>query len=365
MFWRFLRFGALAWGGPVAQIGLMHRELVQRHAWVDEATFRRVFGVYQALPGPEATELAVYFGYQRAGRLGGFLSGLGFVLPGFVLTLLVAEIYLELGADAPGLRGLLYAIKPITIALILHALLRLGRTAITSDGLGLVALTAFLLGAVMGWNFILIMILLGLAYFGARGHRRLAGAPTPLLFALPALPFPILFLGVFLAAGLVTFGGAYTVIPLLQQWAVEDYAWITQEQFLDAIALSSLLPAPMIMVACFIGQVVWPPWGGLLATVAIFLPAFAFTLLFHERLVRLVEDHRTHDLFDGLTAAVVGLIGLTLVRLFPTAVPDLVSVGLAAAAFLLLRLLRWNVVSVVAAGAAAGLVLEALGRVPL
>ncbi|MBI2077803.1 MAG: chromate efflux transporter [Euryarchaeota archaeon] len=349
VFLRFLRLGVQAWGGPVAQIGMMHRELVERERWVDETTFRRVLAVYQAIPGPEANELAVYFGYRRGGRLAGLLAGLGFMLPGFLLCLAAAAAYVTFGADRAGVAGLLYAVKPVVIALIANALARLGKNAWTNDFLAHVGIAAGLLAGLAGLNFVLTILGLGTLYFLARrrGSASLAWTPLPLLgISLPALPMLAALFVVFLEVGLLTFGGAYTAIPLIEETVVRHYGWITHTEFLDALALSSLLPAPLVIVGTFVGFVAGGLKGALLATLGIYLPMFAFTLLFHERLTRLVEDPRTHDFFDGVTA------------------PDATTVALGVAAFAALRLLRANVAFVVLVAGLLGVALELVGRVP-
>jgi len=366
IFLRFLRFGLQAWGGPIPQIAMMHRELVEKEQWIDEATFRRVLAVYQAIPGPEANELAVYFGYRRGGRLGGLLAGLGFLLPGLLLCLVVATLYVHHGSSLPGIDGLLYAVKPVVIALILHALIRLARNAFTNDALAHVGIAAGLLAGLAELNFVFTLLGLGLLYYVARRASRPALGLAPLglvSLALPTLPTLLVLFLFFLQVGLFTFGGAYTAISLIQEGAVARFGWITNQQFLDALALSSLLPAPLVIAGTFVGYIAFGLPGALLATLGIYLPAFAFTLLAHEPLSRLVEDPRTHDFFDGVTAAVIGIIAVTLVHLTPPAFPDALSLVLGVAAFAALRMFHVNVALVVLSAAALGVALDLVGVV--
>lgn len=364
LFAKFLGFGIRAWGGPVAQIGLMHRELVERERWVDEATFRRVLGVYQILPGPEATELAIYFGVSRAGRLGGLLAGLGFILPGFLLTMAAAVLYVAYGRSAPGVTGLFYAAQPVVLALLLHALMRLGRVAFATRGLLTVGAAAFLAGLLTDISFVLIGLACGVAYQAVAASRRAPPVAAALAFSFgSALPFPWLFAGFFFVAGSVSFGGAYTVLPFLEQGLVRDLGWVGGDAFVDALAIGGLLPAPLIMVAAFLGHLIAPPWGGPVATVAIFLPAFLITLLFHARLMRLVERPWAHRLFEGITAGVVGLIGVTFLALVPHAVQDGFSLVVGTAAFVGLWAARLRPVIVVLSAMAVGIALEAAGFV--
>ena len=163
IFVRFLKFGALAWGGPAAQIAMIKRECVDEEGWVDEETFKKTLAVYQVLPGPEAHELCVYFGRIRGGKLGGFLAGLGFMLPGFLLMLALSVLYVE--ADlAEHLDELFYGLKAAVGAIIARALVRLSRSFITDVPLALLAVAAFALTVFASASFVLVLLGAGLAY---------------------------------------------------------------------------------------------------------------------------------------------------------------------------------------------------------
>lgn len=371
LFFRFLKFGVLAFGGPVAQISLMHEELVERRRWVNEAQFNRALGVYQALPGPEATELAVYFGYIRRGRWGGLLAGLGFVLPGFLLMLAVAWAYAYYREALLDLGGWLFGFKAVVLGVILNALWRIGRRAFHAPpylGLGIAAL---LVGLV--WNVNLIWIALAGGLVGLLiGNRRrepfvpLSRGPAPGLLPVAlwgaSLSFWGAFAWFFLKAGLLTFGGAYAVIPFLEEGAVRDHGWVDESTFLDGIALGGLLPAPLIIVATFVGYQAAGLPGALLATTMIFLPAFLFTLALFRWVTRLVESPRLHPFFDGVTAAVVALIGVAAYRLAPAALPNPYAWGIALVGFGALRL-RAHAALVIVGGGLAGALLHAAGAV--
>src|SRR5687768_11262451 len=163
IFVRFLKFGALAWGGPAAQIAMIKRECVDEEGWVDEETFKKTLAVYQVLPGPEAHELCVYFGRLRGGKLGAFLAGLGFMLPGFALMLALSVLYVE--ADiAAQLDELFYGLKAAVGALIARALVRLGRSFITDVALALIAVAAFVLTVFASASFAVVLLGAGLSY---------------------------------------------------------------------------------------------------------------------------------------------------------------------------------------------------------
>ena len=341
LFARFLRFGALAWGGPVAQIAMLKKELVEEERWVSVPRFQRALAVYQALPGPEAHELCVWFGMLSRGRVGAVLAGLGFMLPGLVLMLGLAWVYVHLGIQQPGIAAVLAGLQVAVLALIVRGVHRLGRHALGRPAWWIVAALAFV-GALFGVPFWILLWGAALAgpLLAARRHAAsallligllaLAGAiaalgwllgvpdgllsdPPPLLPAPAPAPLALFVMG--LNAGLLTFGGAYTAIPLVRHDAVTRGGWLSDAQFLDGLALSGVLPAPLIIFTAFVGFVGADLAGGLAMTAGVFLPAFAFTLLGHDFFERLTNDARLRDALDGVTAAVVGLIAATAVGL--------------------------------------------------
>lgn len=348
IFLRFLRFGFLAWGGPVAQIAMLKQELVEEEAWVSKERFNRVLAVYQVLPGPEAHELCVYFGMVAGGRLGGFLAGLGFMLPGFTLMLLLTWLYITIGIDAPALKAVFFGFQAAVIALIFAAVHRIGKHALVNKRLLAIAAAAFV-AYFCGVGFFVVLPLAGVAYMlwmkGKTAYVALCGAALAAACVLlynpevlqlqntavapeaysPATAGSQSHLAVFwsgLKAGLLTFGGAYTVIPFIQQDAVILNGWLTNRQFLDGIALSGVLPAPLIIFSTFVGYfgAGWP--GTLIMTFAIFLPAFSFTLIGHSLMEKAIDNKALHSFLDGVTAGVIGLIAMTAVQLFRTTITD-------------------------------------------
>ena len=363
LFLRFLRFGALAWGGPVAQIGMIRHELVDQERWISPGQFNRVLAVYQVLPGPEAHELCVYFGYRSRGRLGGLLAGLGFMLPGFVLMLGLSWLYVTHGLQLGGMAAVFAAVQAVVAALIVRAVIRIGGHVVTDIWLWVIAGLA-MAAQLAGVHFGIILLTAGLAYLLAGSGRRtmawllLAIAATGVAWQiavagslagfdaltatvaetgqrLRAISVPALFWSG-LKAGLLTFGGAYTVIPFLQRDAVAQGAWMTNAQFLDGLALSGLLPAPLVIFATFVGYLGGGPWGAVAMTAGVFLPAFAFTLLGHEALERMVHRPRVHRFLEGVTAGVVGLIAGTTLALLKASVTGLEAAALFAIALAVL-----------------------------
>jgi chromate transporter len=348
IFLRFLRFGALAWGGPAAQIARIKHECVDEEGWVDEETFKRTLAVYQVLPGPEATELCVYFGRIRGGKLGGFLAGLGFMLPGFLLMLALTVAYVE--ADlADNLDELFYGLTAAVGAIVAQALVRLSGVFITDVPLALIAVVAFGLTLLVDASFVLVLLGAGLAYElwtnAASGRDGLPSlSPLPVAIGVLAgavtvsLTAEIFFEG--LKAGLLTFGGAFTVIPFLQESAVDGHGWLSDEQFVDGLAIGGVLPAPLIIFSTFVGYLAGGLAGGLAITVGIFLPAFVLPLFFHRALVAIAENERIRPFLLGVAAGVIGLIAAVAVVIVETSVVDVYTAVLALAAFGALT--RWH-----------------------
>jgi chromate transporter len=346
---RFLKFGCLAWGGPAAQIAMIKRECVDEEGWVDEETFKKTLAVYQILPGPEAHELCVYFGRIRGGRLGGFLAGLGFALPGFLLMLALSILYVE--ANLAGhLDEIFYGLSAAVGAIIARALVRLSRNFLTDVPLVVIAVVAFAVTVGLEASFVLVLLGAGLVYElwtnADRWLRRttsFALEPVALLTVLAGAITVSLTASIFwegLKAGLLTFGGAYTVVPFLQQSAVDTHHWLTDSQFVDGLAMGGALPAPAIIFSTFVGYIAGGLTGALVMTFGIFLPAFVFPIFCHRGLVGVAENARLHPFLLGVAAGVIGLIGAVTVSIVETGVVDVWTALLATAAFLALN--RWH-----------------------
>ena len=345
---RFLKFGLLAWGGPAAQIAMIKRECVDQEGWVSEETFKKTLAVYQVLPGPEAHELCVYFGRIRGGKLGGFLAGVGFMLPGFILMLALSILYVE--ADLAGhLDELFYGLTAAVGAIVARALVRLSRSFITDVPLALLAVAAFVFTVFASANFALVLIAAGIGYEVWTNSKRWAAqaqsislAPGVLVVLVGAITLSltaeIFWEG--LKAGLVTFGGAFTVIPFLHDAVVEGHHWLTDAQFVDGLAMSGVLPAPLIIFSTFVGYIAGGLTGALVITLGIFLPAFVFPIFFHRVLVGIAENPRIRPFLLGVAAGVIGLIAAVTVDIVDTSVVDVPTAILAVGAFVALN--RWH-----------------------
>ena len=325
LFLKFLRFGALAFGGPVAQIAMIRQALVTEERWVSVPRFNRLLAVMQVLPGPEAHELCVHLGIIARGRIGGLLAGLGFMLPGLVLMLAAALGYATFIAGQPGLGGVLLGIQAVVIAIIVRAISRIGSHILIVNGLVAIAVVSAL-ASLAGVPFWMPLVAGGIAH--ALGLRTLATASLALgaallgwvaggsgaaagLVATSAVPATTLALFIAgLKGGLLTFGGAYTAIPYVRADTV-GRGWISDGAFLDGVAIAGVLPAPLVIFGTFAGFQAGGWAGALAVTAGMFLPAFAFSMLFFERLEQLVEAPALHRLLDGIAAAVVGIIAAT------------------------------------------------------
>ncbi len=337
LFARFLKFGCLAFGGPVAQIAMIRRELIEQERWMAPAHFNRLLAVMQVLPGPEAHELCVHLGIRAKGRLGGLLAGLGFMLPGLILMLGLAWAYVRFGMGDPAIAAAFMGVQVAVIAVIVRAVHRIGEH-ILEDRL----LWALAIGAgsatLLGVSFWLVLAATGGVYALAKARRRGLAGLVAAVAAVAAAAVVVLdlengvgwpgalspggaqavgVLALFVAGlkgGLLTFGGAYTAIPYVRADTV-GRGWITDAQFLDGVALGGVLPAPLVIFATFIGYVAGGPLGALAITAGMFLPAFAFSMIFYERLERIMDMAGLQTLLAGVAAGVVGIIAATLLQL--------------------------------------------------
>ncbi len=334
LFLRFLRFGLLAFGGPVAQIAMIRRDLVDEERWISSAGFNRLLAVMQVLPGPEAHELCVHLGIRAKGRIGGLLAGLGFMLPGFVLMMAVAATYVAFAPSHSLVAGAFLGIQIAVIAIIVRAVHRIGKHVLGDRALWVLALgtaIASLLGASFwvllaasaaiyplasarhpGWAVVVAIVAVGTG-FALHVITGQTGAVSA-LSAGAAVPGFAALLWTGLKAGLLTFGGAYTAIPYVRADTV-GRGWLSDGAFLDGVAFAGMLPAPLVIFCTFTGYVVGGWVGALAITLGVFLPAFAFSMIFYEHLEGVAENPRLHQVLAGVAAAAVGIIAATSVQL--------------------------------------------------
>ena len=330
LFLKFLRFGLLAFGGPVAQIAMIREALVDDERWISSVRFNRLLAVLQVLPGPEAHELCVHLGMVARGRWGGLLAGLGFMLPGFLLMLGVAWLYESWIAGQLGAGAAFLGIQIVILAVIARAVAKIGSHILVDRLLWLIAAACFA-ATLVGASFWIPLLAAGLCYaFAKRPLIAVAVATLAALLAIvlasdsgaarapivaasgAATTFAFFLAG--LKGGLLTFGGAYTAIPYVRDDTV-GRGWLSDGVFLDGVALAGILPAPLVIFATFAGFVAGGWAGALAITAGMFLPAFAFSMIFFERLEQIAEHPGLHGLLAGVAAGVVGVIAATLVEL--------------------------------------------------
>lgn len=358
-----LRLGFTAFGGPAAHVAMLRQEVVIGRGWVSEATFLDWLGAVNLIPGPNSTEMVMHVGLHRAGWRGLIAGGLGFILPAVSITLALAWAYVAFGSR-PQVQWFLYGIKPVIIAIVAQATYGLSRTAFSSwipavVGLGVVAL--YLLGVNE------IVLLFGGALLGAILKRGLSTSRASSLS-----PWPLALLGSstvvgtasgitlggvfwgFLKIGLLLYGSGYVLLAFLRSEFVTRLGWLTERQLLDAVAVGQFTPGPLFSSATFVGYVIAGVPGAILATVAIFGPAFLFVGLMGSLVGRLRKNAWAGALLDGVNAAAVGLmVGVTL-ELGRAALVDALTLALALVSLVMLVRFRLNSAWLVLGGAIIG-----------
>ncbi|MBZ0318778.1 MAG: chromate efflux transporter [Anaerolineae bacterium] len=366
----FLRLGLTAFGGPAAHIAMFRDEVVNRRKWITDEHFLDLLGATNLIPGPNSTEMVIHIGLLRAGWRGLIVAGVCFILPATLIVLGLAVMYKEYGTT-PTAEWLLYGIKPVIIAVVLQAVWGLSRKAIKNRVLAAIGIIAFGL-YLLGLNELLLMFgggLIAMVIANARRLRQAAeSSAIKLLSILPPSPFLVqgysanghevslltLFL-TFLKIGGTLYGSGYVLLAFVQNDFVERLGWLTNEQLLDAVAIGQFTPGPVFTTATFIGYLVAGVPGAILATVAIFLPAFVFVYLSSPFIPRLRQSKWLGSLLDGVNVAALGLMAAVTFELGRDALVDWVTVILAIASAVLLIRFKVNSTWLIVGGALVGL----------
>jgi chromate transporter len=359
----FLKLGMVAFGGPPAHIAMMEDEVVSRRGWLTREQFLDFLGATNLIPGPNSTEMAIHVGRIRAGWPGLLVAGASFILPSAVMVTALAWAYVRFGS-LPQVAGLLYGVKPIVIALIVQAVFKLAKTAVKSTWIGVVGAFAALATALGAYQLAVLAgggLLTALVYWLRSGKRISTSAKG--LFTGGALATPsgvaasfsltALFL-VFLKIGAILFGGGYVLVALIRSNLVAGLGWISERQLLDAIAMGQVTPGPLSTTATFIGYLLGGLPGAVIATVAIFLPAFFFVAISGPVVPRLRQSPLAGVVLDGVNVAALALIAVVSWQLFRAAVVDWTTLVLAGMSFFLLFRYRVNSVWLILGGAAVG-----------
>ena len=361
----FFRLGALGFGGPIALANAMRRDLVEERAWLTAEEYEDGLALAAACPGPLAYQLAVYCGYIRRGVAGGLAVAVAFALAPFLLVLAVAALYQRFAATWQ-LRALFYGIAPAVVALIVRACWNLGRKTLRTDVRAWLFFTIACAVTVVvereiAWMFI-IAGLLGALVFGERAAEG-AGAPLSAGAPLRAIIFPLyggttskhfLF---FFKTGLLVFGSGLVIVPFLKAQVVDEYHWLTNHQFLDAVAIGMISPGPVVITATFVGYILDGVAGALAATLGIFTPPVLFVLCATPILLRYRNNARLRGFVRGVGTAVVGVLVGTTWLIARVAIGDALTIAVALLS--VAALARWRKLPepvVIAAAAIVGLI---------
>jgi chromate transporter len=337
----FLKLGTLGFGGPAAHIALMEDEVVRRRSWLTHEEFLDLVAAAHLIPGPNSTELAIHIGLRRAGVLGLIVAGTCFILPAALIVTAIAWAYVTYGS-LPAAARVLFGVKAVVVAVIVQALWRLGRSAITSRASAVLALAALAAG-LAGIDEIGVILGCGVAAGAIRAARDARdGAPAGAL--MPIFLF-------FLKVGSVLFGSGYVLVVFLRADLVERWRLITEGQLLDAVAVGQITPGPVFTTATFIGYLLAGGRGAAVATVGIFLPAFVFVAASAPLLPRMRRSRSAAAFLDGVVAASLALMAIVTVELARGALIDLTSAALFAAAAVTLLATRINATWLILAGA--------------
>lgn len=366
----FLRLGSWGFGGPIALVGYMQRDLVERRGWFSQAQFQQGLAVGQTMPGPLAAQVAMWLGYLERGSLGAIAVAVPFVIPPFALVTTVAVLYTEY-QGLPWVHDVFLGVGPAVLAIIAIAAYRLARSTNKGDPVlwaiaaVLCAVTA-IAGAEIVWLFLLAGAF-GAVYYGG-GLPRLPGlaavSPVGLLAAINGLAWtgsgaPLAAMALFFAkAGAFTFGSGLAIVPFLHEGLVEDRGWLTEQQFLDAVAMGLITPGPVVIMATFAGYLVGGLLGAIVATAAVFLPVYLFVVV-PGAFIRRHEHHpRLQGFVKGATAAAAGAIAGAAIVIAGQVLEGggSIAVALTALALLLLPAVKVTEPAIVAAAAAVGLV---------
>lgn len=316
----FFKLGVIGFGGPAAHIAMMEEEVVTRREWITRSRFLDLIGATNLIPGPNSTEMAIHLGYIHGGFLGLIIAGLCFLFPAVLITGIFAWVYVAFG-DLPQIAPLFYGIKPAVLAVILGALWKLGKKAIKGYQLFLIGIGVAVL-LLLGINEVIALLIGG--FVGMLLLRKVLPKETAegliamlsfgtILKAVAATTAktvpPLWKLGLFfLKIGSILFGSGYVLIAFIQGELVEQNAWLTQQQLLDAIAIGQFTPGPVLSTSTFIGYVIAGIPGAIVATLGIFFPSFIFVLILNPLIPKLRSSQWTSAFLDAVNVSAVGLM---------------------------------------------------------
>jgi chromate transporter len=341
----FLRLGTLGFGGPIALAGYMQRDLVERRRWLSREDYVRGLALAQLAPGPLAAQLAIYLGWVRARVLGATLVAFAFIVPSFVMVLALAAAYVELGG-LPWMQALFYGIGAAVIAIIARSVQKLTKLTLAKDPLlwavfAINAVVTALTESEIVWVFIASGVLVYLVRIRPGFATRASSfAPWAWWFTglhRPATGSVLWDLCIYFAeAGAFVFGSGLAIVPFLHGGVVEHYGWLTERQFLDAVAVAMITPGPVVITVAFIGFLVAGPLGASAAALGVFLPCYLFVVIPAPYFHRVAGNRSIKAFVDGVSAAAAGAIGGAAVVLGRRAITDVPTIAIAAATLVVL-----------------------------
>jgi chromate transporter len=363
----FLKLGTLGFGGPIALAGYMQRDLVDQRGWITPEDYKQGLALAQLAPGPLAAQLAMYLGWVRGRMLGATLVGIAFVAPSFLIVLVLSALYVKFGGLA-WMQALFYGIGAAVIAIIAKSAVQLARRTLGRDRLlwGLFAVSL----AVTAWTateIIWLFVLSGVIPVIIRA-RASTSMPKTALLVMPwlggALSFGVVWkvFWYFAAAGLFVFGSGLAIVPFLHGGVVEQFHWLTERQFLDAVAVSMITPGPVVITVAFIGYLVAGPLGAIAAAIGVFAPVYFMTLLAAPYFHRIAGNARIKAFVDGVTAAATGAIAGAVIVLGRRAIIDVPTILIGATTLaVLLMVKRVPEPALIVAAGVLGLLLKSAG----
>jgi chromate transporter len=361
----FLKMGFTAFGGPAAHLGIMHDEVVIRRKWLDEEQFLELVGATNLIPGPNSTEMTIHLGYLRAGWPGFFLAGISFILPAMLMVMGLAWSYQKYGA-APQVSWVLFAVKPVVIAIIIKALWFLGKQAIKEPLSGIAAASVLVLN-LLGFNSLVLLFAAGILVMLIKNIKTLINNPPalkgflPLTLPslLPVIPQPITLPSLFftfLKIGSVLYGGGYVLLAFLRSDFVVRLGWLTEQQLIDAVAIGQVTPGPLFTSATFIGYILSGVPGAILATIAIFLPSFFFVAISNPYIPKMRRSVWFSAFLNGINAASLGLMAAVTIQLTQAVLVDPLSILLMIFSLALLVFTKINTTWIILAAVVFGIV---------
>ncbi len=368
----FLKLGAIGFGGPVALVGYMHRDLVERRRWVKEEDFKLSLTLAQIMPGPLAAQTAIAIGFFQEGLGGATLGGIAFVLPSFLIVVALSIAYIAYGG-LWWMQALFYGIGASVVAIIVIAAYKLARSTNKRDLLlwgicAVVMAVTYFTQTEIAWLFILAGLLVLVIRAPPRWLKRLlpflSFGPLPLLIAFfggialslgPTAKALLQLFFFFIKAGSFVFGSGLAIVPFLHRGVVQQFGWLTERQFLDAVAVAMITPGPVVITVVFIGYLVARLPGAAVSAIGIFLPVYLFTVIPALWFKRHRDNPQLKAFVQGATAAATGAIAGAVLILAQKAIVDIPTAAIAAGSLVLLLLAKVPEPVLVAAAGAVGM----------